>query len=255
MGVLGPAGAWPRAGGAVLYASRRLAAAGHSCSALTWIGNDEDADHFLNACQKAAIRQDAIEQCNDTRTTRCIMLYNADGSSGCLLDVGLGGTERLSNAQRASVKCADVVCITVGPPDITQDIIQLCPKDAVVAWIAKIDNTAVPEDVRKLIAARADIIFCNASEREFVEAARTDKTRTGQIIIETLGSAGVLIDGKTKIVVPAEIVQTSDTTGAGDTLAGEVLAQLSIDGTRIEDAVEAGMKAARTLLANRPPLN
>ena len=32
LGELGPADAWPRAGGAALYASKRLAAAGHHCS-------------------------------------------------------------------------------------------------------------------------------------------------------------------------------------------------------------------------------
>ena len=88
LGELGPADAWPRAGGAALYASKRLAAAGHHCSALTWIGDDEDGVHFVSACEEAKIQRSAISQTSNGRTTRCIMIYNADGSSGCLLDIG-----------------------------------------------------------------------------------------------------------------------------------------------------------------------
>ena len=39
IGELGFSGAWPRAGGAALYASRRIAAAGHRAFLLTWIGD------------------------------------------------------------------------------------------------------------------------------------------------------------------------------------------------------------------------
>lgn len=59
---LGVANAWPRAGGAALYASRRIAAAGHRSFALTWIGDDGDGGHYLRACQRDQICREAIQQ-------------------------------------------------------------------------------------------------------------------------------------------------------------------------------------------------
>ena len=51
----------------------------------------------------------------------------------------------------------------------------------------------------------------------------------------------------------AQAIEAHDTTGAGDTLAGEVVAHLVAGDLRIDRAVEQGMLAARDLLASRLP--
>lgn len=64
--------------------------------------------------------------------------------------------------------------------------------------------------------------------------------------------AGVLIaDGSERGDLPADAIQAAGPTGAGDTLAGEVIARLVGDGASLDDAVRAGMSAARELLASR----
>lgn len=252
-GELGASGAWPRAGGAALFASRRIAAVGHRAFALTWIGDDGDGGHYLRACQRAQICCEAVDQRRAVKTPRCILIYRPDGDYGCLLDTGLGGHEELTTTQAKIIEQADHVCISVGPPEATAAILDHCPEDVPLSWIAKLDRISYPEDLCRKLAQRANLIFCNASEREFIEASFDGPRSDGQTIIETLGSAGVLIDScDGKRVVPANKIKAFDTTGAGDTLAGEVIAQIVSGQMSIDDAVNHGMEAACDLLASRP---
>lgn len=252
IGELGASGAWPRAGGAALYASRRIASAGHRAFALTWIGDDGDGGHYLRACQRSQICCDAIDQRRGVTTPRCILIYRPDGDYGCLLDTGFGGSEAATPKQLELVAAADHLCISVGPPGATEAILDACPPATPVSWIAKLDRNAFPADLCRKLAGRANLIFCNASEREFIEDAFQGERPAGQIIIETLGSAGVLIDcSDGKRIIPAQAIKAHDTTGAGDTLAGEVIAQIVLGHLAIDDAVENGMTAARDLLASR----
>lgn len=254
IGELGLSGAWPRAGGAALYASRRIAAAGHRAFPLTWIGDDGDGGHYLRACQRAQICGDAIDQRGGAKTPRCVLIYRPDGDYGCLLDTGFEGRESLTAAQATIVGGADHVCIAAGPPVPTTDLLEACPPATGISWIAKLDPASYPPDLRARLAQRAGLIFCNASEREFIEAAREGKRPEDQIIVETLGSAGVLIDCKQgRRVIPTDPIRTCDTTGAGDTLAGEVIAQHITGQMSIDAAIEHGMAAARSLLVSRIP--
>ena len=253
-GELGLSGAWPRAGGAALYASRRIAAAGHRAFPLTWIGDDGDGGHYLRACQRAQICRDAIDQRGGAKTPRCILLYRPDGDYGCLLDTGFEGRETLTDGQIDVAAAADHVCIAAGPPGPTADLLDACSPATGVSWIAKLDPVSYPPGLRARLAQRAGLIFCNASEREFIESVREGKRPEDQIIVETLGSAGVLIDCRHgRRVIPTAPLRTHDTTGAGDTLAGEVIAQYIAGQMAIEAAVEHGMAAARSLLVSRIP--
>ena len=51
---------WPRAGGAALYVSRCIAAAGHRASALVMLGKDENGALYLDACRAAKVGVETI---------------------------------------------------------------------------------------------------------------------------------------------------------------------------------------------------
>ncbi|GEM_PF-1121753 len=249
---LGVANAWPRAGGAALYASRRIAAAGHRSFALTWIGDDGDGGHYLRACQRDQICREAIQQNRGFKTPKCILIYRPDGDYGCLLDVGIGGTEKLSKEQIEVVSNADHLCITAGPAHASIEALKACPPDASVSWITKLDRNSFPPELCRLLAERASIIFCNASERRFLEESMITDCTKKLTVIETRGSDGVAIDSpEGNRLLPTMPVDVSDATGAGDTLAGEVLAQYLTGKVTIDEAVEKGMAAARDLLRSR----
>jgi len=254
MGELGVSEAWPRAGGAALYASYRIAAAGHRAFPLTWVGDDGDGGHYLRACQREQICCDAVDRRPGEKTPRCVLIYRPDGDYGCLLDTGFQGRESLTPSQAEVLGNADHLCIAAGPPRVAAALLETRPESAGLSWIAKLDAASFPTELRATLARQASLIFCNASEREFIETARDGMRPDHQIIIETLGSAGVLVDcAEGKRVIPTDALRTHDTTGAGDTLAGEVLAHYLAGQAPIDTCVEHGMAAARKLLAARMP--
>jgi ribokinase len=78
----------------------------------------------------------------------------------------------------------------------------------------------------------------------FVEAARLLQAGTDKIICVTLGRRGAmaLVDGE-PVVISGRVVETVDTTGAGDCFVGAVAAQLA-NGQPIQDAFDYANIAA-----------
>jgi ribokinase len=243
---------WPRSGGAALYASQELARAGHMAAPITWIGKDADGDRYQVACRESGVGLEGVMSMDEGKTPTCILIYQPDGRYGCLFDAGLGGTERLGDAQCDLISSADLVVIAIGPPALGDNVLKHIGPDAIVGWIAKQDDVNYPMRLRKLYASRANYIFCNAGERAFVDAS-IDHGRSPQpVIFETRGSAGVLIDGSAeRLMVPTEAIDAPDATGAGDTLAGATMASVLSGTVSIEESVRIGVAAAGALLNSR----
>jgi sugar/nucleoside kinase (ribokinase family) len=92
------------------------------------------------------------------------------------------------------------------------------------------------------------VLETKADVAELLDGTRPD----GQVIVETLGSAGVLIDcSEGKRIIPASPIKAYGTTGAGDTLAGEIIAHFVAGHISIDEAVGHAMNAAHDLLASR----
>jgi ribokinase len=244
---------WPRAGGAALYASHQLRKAGVDAKPITWVGEDAAADQYKAACRKNSISIDGVTWRKGWMTPTCILIYQPDGDYGCLFDPGSCDPRKLSADQQSLLQAADLVIVAVGPPNLVDDIIAQTRPDATVAWIAKTDHVANPPCVRERLAKRADFIFCNGGEREFVDRSFTDQRSNRQVIIETHGGGEVLIDqiGEQVINIPVTPVQTQDTTGAGDTFAGATMTQILLGQSDLKVAVEAGINAAVDLLTSR----
>lgn len=51
---------WPSPGGAALYASKRIAAAGHQAHPLAILGNDDNGAIYLRACEAAKLSNAAL---------------------------------------------------------------------------------------------------------------------------------------------------------------------------------------------------
>lgn len=243
---------WPRAGGAALYASARFAAAGHRAHPLVTLGEDGNGEIFLQVCRAANLSTEGIHRTPLVRTPWCLLLYHTDGGYTCVLDTGSVHEQSLTQAQLALCRSADLACIAAAPADSSAQALSLVPNAAMLAWIAKNDPACFPEGLCAQLAARADIIFCNTSERALVDKARASSHKREQIVVETRGSRGVLIESAgRRTELRCEALDVSDTTGAGDTLAGEVLAAMLSNCSTIEAAVQRGLDAARLLLSSR----
>lgn len=234
--------AWPRAGGAALYASAALAKAGLNAAPLTWIGDDADGEAYLAAC----VALDGVAVTPGAPSTRCLLIYNADGTYGCLLRPGLA---ELTETQLRLVAQAEWLVIAAGPPEITARLLEV--EGGRLAWIAKDDPACFPPDLVARLTARAEVIFCNAGERAWLESGRFDHVPAGQILFETRGADGVRVEAAGEAFdLPVMPVETEDATGAGDTFAGAALAAL-ITGGSPRASAEAGIAAAGALLSAR----
>lgn len=240
--------AWPRAGGAALYAGAALAQARAPAIPLTWIGDDVDGLAYQRACRRAGLALEGVAVQTGAPTTRCLLIYNADGSYGCLLRPG---PTALTVDQLALAGRASWLVISAGPPQIAGRLLDIVPTDARVAWIFKGDPACFPPDLAARLADRADVVFCNSGERALLEMSRASPRPAGQILFETRGADGVRVeDGVERFEQPAASVQASDTTGAGDTFAGAALAVLA-GGDSARSAARAGVDAAAALLSAR----
>jgi ribokinase len=240
--------AWPRAGGAALYAGAALAQAGVMAGPLTWIGEDADGGVYLTACRAAGISLEGVTVSAGAPSTRCLLIYNADGSYGCLLRPG---PAELTDAQVRLAGQADWLVIAAGPPAILERLIDSVGPSTRLAWIVKDDPACFPPELVARLTARADVVFCNAGERAWLEAGRGVPAPTGQILFETRGAAGVRSEAEGEIFeLPVAPLAVDDATGAGDTFAGAALAVL-IGGGSARAAAEAGVVAAHAMLAAR----
>lgn len=238
---------WPRPGGAVLYAGRQLAAAGHRVVPVTWVGADADGTLLRSAMEAAGLETGAIAVQPGGDTTRCLLIYQRDGGHGCLIRPGPAS---LPPPQDAAVIGADLLVVTAGPVAATKNLLATIPPAARVAWIVKPDPACFPPDLAATLARRADWLFCNQGERAWLDRHRPTVPDT-QILFETQGAAGVVVTvgaGSTRL--PTRPLAVTDATGAGDSFAGAVLAGL-LAGDAPAAAAACGMAAAARLLRRR----
>ena len=170
--------------------------------------------------------------------TAIITLANADNTI-----VVIPGANGLVSAE-------DVAAVTLAKGDVAVSQFEI-PLPAISTFFQAARNAGAttilnPAPARSFGAdmlALVDILVLNETElgllagREFsgsddpahfVEAARSLRTHTSQIICVTLGRRGVLaIHEAENLTVPGRTVKAVDTTGAGDCFVGALAAQLA----------------------------
>ena len=238
---------WPRPGGAVFYTSARLAKAGHATACLSVLGDDRAGDAFITACHDHGVATDGIARVTGGQSPACLLIYHDSGDYSCLLDTGDAQLDQMTPVQLRLVQDADLVVISAGPAALTRAVLDAVAPHQRLAWIAKADAQCFPPDLCAALSTRADFIFHNASESHLL-----GPPPARQIRIETRGGDGAFItaDGQTT-ALSAQAIPVADATGAGDTLAGECLAQW-LSGERTPEVIlRHGMAAAGALLAAR----
>jgi len=247
-----PTDAFPRPGGCPIYVARPLVESGCHTSMITWVGTDDMAEIFRSWAARDGIDIAGIATVQAGATPMCFMIYQEDGSCCCCFDPGLLGREQLNAAQRELIRNADLFCVTVGPPEIGAQALDLVADDAAVAWVAKNDPLSYPESLRAALGRRADYVFCNVHERAWIDEALADRERPSPLIVETNGARPVKAEFRGKeeyLDVPP--LRFNDASGAGDTLAGGCLAAIADGVTDAKDIAAAGIAVTSALLRQR----
>lgn len=251
-----PENAWPRLGGAPAYVASALVLNGVSdVCPVTWIGADPGGDTFRAQLAERGIEAAGLAIVAGARTPVSILAYEPDGGCICLYHPGIPSDLTLTEEQQALVAAANWVCVTIGPIEVTRAVLRALRPEARLAWIVKNDPRALPPDLARQLAGRADLICCSRAERAFVDSALSANPRRGRILIETQGGEGATLirDGQATSV-PTNPIAVGDPTGAGDTFAGGVLASLAGGETDPTAILQAGHRAAAALLAGRRTL-
>lgn len=236
--------AWPRAGGCPTYISGAVVRAGQTASPVMWVGMGAEGQGFVDRLEAQGIGTDGIGRVNCPRSPTALMIYQKDGSCMCLYDPALNRAEILTEAQQDLIRGASHLCISVGPPQLMDEILALCREGARLYWAVKNDADAFPEDIRTRLSARADVIFHSAAERPLIGD-------TGAVLVETRGADCVRVThGSQSFKTSVTPIPVTDTTGAGDTFAGGFIAA-EMAGATLPGAVGAGIEAAAALLADR----
>ena len=248
-----PADAFPRPGGCPLYVARPMARVGIDVSIVTWVGADQHGELFTAWTEGDGVGVKGIATIEPGNTPVCFMIYQQDGSCGCLFDPGMLGRETLTGEQKELIAGADLLCVTVGPPGIASEALDLIKSECKVAWVMKNDPLSYPKDLRAALGTRADYIFCNRQEREWVDEALAESSRHGQpVIIETAGADAVTAEeNSSRVRVDVEPLSFDDASGAGDTLAGGCLSAIVAGEPDLRTVVASGIAAAASLLRER----
>ena len=247
-----PADSFPRPGGCPLYVARPLPSESNSVSIISWVGDDSLGELFRTSVTDAGVDARGISTVESGTTPVSFMIYQEDGSCGCCFDPGMLGREILSSQQSNLIREADLLCVTVGPPEIAQRALSLVSDSCEVAWVAKNDPLSYPADLSKQLGVRAEFIFCNHTEREWIDESLAHRERSAPLIIQTAGANPVLIEqGGIRTTVEVASITFDDATGAGDTLAGGCLRALADGNNDPESIARSGIDSAAKLLRSR----
>jgi ribokinase len=239
---------WPRLGGSPAYVASALAAAGvRGATPVSWIGDDAQGVRYREELRLRGVETEGV-RARPGRTPICILAYQPDGGCLCLYDPGFDPPPSLDEGQRALIRAADLLCLTVGPAEATRQALALARADAKLVWAVKADPRATPPELAARLAARADFIVHSRGEAEFVAGAGA----TQAVRIETRGADGVVLfhgDGETRVAV--ERIATEDATGAGDVWLGGFLAAHCVRAESLVASARSGAESVAELFAAR----
>ena len=237
--------AWPRPGGCPTHVATAAVAAGARAAPVQWLGDDAAGAAMAEALAALGLDTRGVAVVEGGRTPASVMIHQGDGSTACLFDAGLGGREQLTEAQRTAIGEATHLCLTVGPPQLQDAILDARPAGARLFWAVKNDPASFTLALRARLAAEADVIFLNVAERVLLGP-------TEAVIVETRGRLGVRASrGGMAWEVPVEPVKAWDPTGAGDALVGGWIAAEMAGEACLEAAAWAGVRAAAAMLRAR----
>jgi ribokinase len=275
----------PRCGGCGPGATLALAREGCRVALLTWLGDDAEGRACLHTWREAGIDPGGVVVAAGQASPRSFLFYDPEGGATCYYHPSESAGLRLDSPGRELLADAGALAVTVGPAALTEALLDARRPDQPLAWNVKADGHAFPPHLRARLLREADVVCLNRGELEFVAAALTPlppspiamgeggtkaplpsqwergwgegispssiQRHTSGIVVVTDGAAGcrVMWPGGS-VDVPAEPVQISDPTGAGDAFFGAFVAKW-LRGAAPPDAASAAAEHVAAFLRQR----
>lgn len=245
-----------RPGGCGPNSARVLARLGTRVGLVTWLGDDPQGRAFVAGLEEVGVDITGVE-IGPGASPRSILIYDAAGDAACYFHPSGSSAQRIGAAIEAQLATAKWLAITVGPRELTEQLLDRRQAHTRLAWNVKADPEAFPPALCRRLAS-ADLVCLNRGELAFVTDALELPNRDPAHLIERGAGCVVLTQGADGYVVvttdgtverAVEPVQSDDPTGAGDAFFAGILAGLNQRAQPIEAAEEGARAAAEYLTA------
>jgi ribokinase len=242
-------------GGKGLNQAVAAARAGGDVGFLGAIGGDAFGDGLRRCLQDDGIDTGGLEEVDAPTGTAHIAVLDGGENAIVVVSGANAAITELNDAAQRRIEDARYLVAQFERP------IELISEAFVVARGLGIQTVLTPAPVQPIDAALlqlVDVLIPNAQEASELAGA-TDETeaaialsRSAGLVVMTRGSRGALVarDGAVVAEIPAREVTAVDTTGAGDTFAGVLVAWLA-SGAELGAALEAATVAA-SISVTRP---
>lgn len=235
--------------------ANQAVAAARLGAAVTFIGAVGDDDFGRSALADLAaesIDVSGVAQLDDAHTGVALIVVDERGENQIAVASGANGRvdrQFVESALAASSRPRGGVFLA--NLELADDAVLAGARFAARHGMRVLINPAPARELPAELLAFGPILLPNqreaealTGEREPVDAARVLAARSGEPVIVTLGHAGALVVGPDGVEhLAASLVEVVDSTGAGDTFAGALAAELA-RGTPLIDAARVAVRAA-----------
>lgn len=217
------------------------------------VGSDEHGKDLVESIKSNGVDAKGIEVRKSEKTGMAWITVDQKGENSIVVIAGSNGTLSKKNidANEELFHEADIILLQL---EIPMEAVEYAIKKGKENGCIVILNPAPAIELSPELLSKVDIITPNESELDILASCPEDwdpiqkaKIVLGygvRNVICTLGDKGaLLVNQKGHIYFPALIVNSVDTTGAGDCFNGVLAAELAKDES-IEVAIQSAIKAA-----------
>ena len=232
------------------------AQAGADTHFIGMVGADNEGKFMLEALENYHVKTDFIGTNLDKGTGSAVITLDAEGQNEIMVYGGANQAMTVNDLAGIDslIKNTDFIIAQFETPQaVALEAFKLAKKYGVITVL----NPAPASEILPELLTYTDIIAPNETESALLTGIKlTDQTSMEQTaayfkekgianLLITLGEAGVFYATKAGSgIVPAFKVKAVDTTAAGDTFIGSLIARLDKDLSNITDAITYAQKAS-----------
>jgi ribokinase len=219
------------------------ARAGADTTFIAAVGRDQAADKIISGLAEAGIT--ALVRRLDGRTGTALITVDENGENVIIVDAGANASlTDLTDDELAAIAEADILLMQLEVPVTTVAAAAGHARDhGTLVVLNAAPMQPLPAELLRLV----DLLIVNQTEAaELIgDRSRDDLLNLVPAAIVTLGAEGAWIGvrGQGSRTVPGRPVQVVDTTGAGDTFCGALVAELDRVGSETARSLDDLAKA------------
>ncbi|WP_401000736.1 ribokinase [Agromyces sp. GXQ0307] len=234
-------------GGKGLNQAAAAARAGGRVRMLAAVGDDDFGAELVRRMAAEGIDTGGVTR-RSTATGTAHIAVTDDGENSIVVVPGANAANELSDVDRASIAGSAYLVVQLERPSA---LLREAMGFARANGVATVLTPAPVDGHAASLVELADILVPNEGEAKELagtddaESAAIALSRTAGTVIVTLGARGAIVAQQGRITghVPARPVTPVDTTAAGDTFVGVLVAALA-DGVELLDALSTATAAA-----------